>query len=89
MRKHVSFRHLNDIDKAAFGTDVINCPLLKLDPNNTNLDNLLERLATALSGSLDVHAPKVDKTITVRRKCPWFTDEIKNQKRILRRHERI
>ena len=89
VRKHISFRCLKDIDKVAFGTEVMNHPLLKCDPNNTNLDNLVERLETALSESLDVHAPKVDKTINVRRRCPWFTDEIKNQKQFLRRCDKI
>ena len=83
VRKCISFRCLKDIDKVSFGTDVMNHPLLKFDPNNTNLDNSVQRMETALRESLDVHAPKVDKTISVRRKCPWFTNDIKNQKQVL------
>ena len=89
MRKCISFRYLKDIDKVAFGTDVMNHPLLKFDLNSTNLDNLVERLEAALRESLDVHAPKADKTTTVRRKYPWFTNVIKNWKQVLRRCEKI
>ena len=67
----------------------MNHPLLKFDLNNTNLDNLVKRLETALRESMDVHAPKVDKTLTVIKKCVYGLLMRKNQKQVLRRCGKI
>ena len=45
---------------------------------NTRLDKVLEILA-----------PLTTKSVVVRRKVPWFTQEVKDQKRKLRKSEEI
>ena len=50
---------------------------------------MVEWLESRLQTALDKHAPVKEKCITVRSSNPWFTDEIKEQKRIVRRREKI
>ena len=49
----------------------------------------MEWLETKLWTALDKHAPSKEKCITVRSSNPWFTAEIKEQKRRVRRREKI
>ena len=39
--------------------------------------------------ALDRHAPLLTKTITIRHKQPWFTDDEKCQKRVARKRKKI
>ena len=39
--------------------------------------------------ALDKHAPETSRTETVRHRLPWYTDKIKEQKRQIRRRERV
>ena len=57
------------------------------DPNN--MDDMMEWLETRLQTALEKHVPDKEKCITVRSSNPWFTGEIKEQKRIVRRREKI
>ena len=50
---------------------------------------MVEWLDTRLWTALDKYAPSKEKCITVRSSSPWFTDEIKEQKRRVRRREKI
>ena len=57
------------------------------DPDN--MDDMAEWLETKLWTALDKHALEKEKYIMVRSSNLWFTDEIKEQKRIVRRREQI
>ena len=44
---------------------------------------------TRLEKALEILAPLTTKSVVVRRKVPWFTQEVKDQKRKLRKSEKI
>ena len=44
---------------------------------------------TRLEKPLEMLAPLTTKSVVVRRKVPWFTQEVKDQKRKLRKSEKI
>ena len=46
-------------------------------------------LEEKFSTALDNQAPEVTKVITERKKKPWFGDDLKQQKRIVRRREKV
>ena len=50
---------------------------------------MVEWLETKLQTALDKHAPSKEKCITVRSSNPWFTNEIKEPKKRVRRREKI
>ena len=39
--------------------------------------------------ALNMVAPEISKTITVRHQNPWFTQELRTQKKIVRRRETV
>ena len=49
----------------------------------------LEISINALTGSLDVVAPVQTKQITIRRTVPWYTDDVRDLKKFMRRRETI
>ena len=64
-------------------------PLLNIEDQIDDIDILVTNLETALKESLDSHAPERSKVITCRPKCPWYTNDLKHQKGIVRCRERI
>ena len=46
------------------------------------------RCQTRLEKALEMLAPLTTKSVVVRRKVPWFTHEVKDQKRKLRKSEK-
>ena len=53
-----------------------------------DLSDIINSLESVLKDALDKHAPAVIKTITTRKINPWFTEEVRTQKRLLRKMER-
>ena len=49
-----------------------------------DIDVLVHNLETTLWDILDVHAPLTTKSVTIQHNYPWFTSNIKHQKRIVR-----
>ena len=49
---------------------------------------MLNSYNTLLKEILDTHAPECSKTIVVKPKMPWMSDDIKTQKSICRQKER-
>ena len=88
-KKSVTFRKIKDIDAAKFAKDVVKHPLLNIEDQMDDIDILVTNLETALRESLDSHAPEKSKVITCRPKCPWYTDDLKHQKGVVRHRERI
>ena len=54
-----------------------------------DIDVLVQNLETTLHDILEVHAPLITKSMTLRHKCPWFSGIITQQERIVRKCERI
>ena len=54
-----------------------------------NLDEMVGMLEENFSTALNNQAPEVTKVITERKKKPWFGDNLKQQKRIVRRREKV
>ena len=53
-----------------------------------NLTDIINSLESVLKDTLDKHAPTIAKILTTRKSNPWFTEEARSQKRLLRNTER-
>ena len=63
---------------------------MSLDEIKTkNLDEMVGMLEENFSTALNNQASEVTKVITERMKKPWFRDDLKQQKRIVRRREKV
>lgn len=63
--------------------------MTELETNtNSSADELAMNFEITLKNALDKHAPETEKMCTIRTKVPWFTKQVKEQKQILRNHER-
>ena len=87
IRKTVSFKKIKDIDIQKFQDDVVN--QLEMINKCHDIDVLVQNLETTLHDIFDVHAPLITNSVAFRHRCPWFNSIIKQQKRIVRRSERI
>ena len=83
-RKEITYRKLKDVDL----TQLVREMSLE-DIKTENLDEMVQMLEENLSNALNKQAPVVTKVITERKKKPWFGDELKQQKRIVRRREKV
>ena len=54
-----------------------------------NVDDMVAMLEEIFSTALNNQAPEVTKVITLRRKKPWFGNELKLQKRKFCRREKV
>ena len=59
------------------------------DIKTENLDEMVEMLEENLSNALSNQAQEVTKVITERKKKTWFGDDLKQQRRIVRRREKV
>ena len=66
---------------------IADCDLINL--NKYDLNSMVEDFNSKLLSALDANAPTVSKEVTVRHSLPWFTEEIHNQKKNVRQHEKI
>lgn len=85
-RSKISYRKLKNVS----AEDLIN----DMDIQNImTADGDLEELVTMFNNeaqkAMDTHAPIKEKTITQRPKKPWYSDEIRVQKRVFRNRERV
>ena len=83
--KHITIRKLRSVDIPSFIEDL----QLEDQLDSDMLDDMVERHQTKLQTALDKHDPSKEKCITVRSSNPWFTYEIKDKKRRVRRRENI
>lgn len=81
-----SYRNMKSIDIVSVKNDIINSSLL-LEPKD-NLDDLVDQYNECLSEILDQHAPVITCREKNKESMPWYIDEIKTEKRMMRRHER-
>ena len=84
MKKTVTYRKYSDINRDKLRED------LAFDFSNINDVNVLtDTFHENARMAVDSQAPEKTKTVIVRRHNMWFTEEVKEQKRVMRRYERI
>ena len=82
--KEVTYRKLNEIDLAQLVNDM-SLKMIKVENLDDNITMPEENLSTALNNQ----AWEVTKVITVKKKKPWFGNELKLQKRKVHRREKV
>ena len=85
VRKPITYRNIKGMDSEKFIQDTKLDDLLQLE----NLDELIMVFENNVNEAIDRHAPEKTKIITVRHSNPWFTKEVKDQKRVVRNREKI
>nr|XP_054759574.1 uncharacterized protein LOC129265625 [Lytechinus pictus] len=85
-KKLVQYRQLRNIDIAAFTEDIRNSSLATSTPGHSS--EAVGIYNETLSQLIDKHAPMKSKTITIRPSAPWYTEELREAKRIRRQAER-
>ena len=85
VRKTKSYRKVKDIDTAVFMQDFRSN---HVENQFDDLNTLVNKFEDSLRNILDNHAPLKTKQITIRTKYPWFNDDIKEQKKLVRRKEK-
>ena len=79
-RKRICGRKLKAISLEHFRQDVVMSPLLSESSND--LLTLLQLYNSELSSVLDKHAPLKSRMVTIRPAAPWFSEEIKLERRV-------
>ena len=59
------------------------------DIKDSEINDMVQEMEYRMMKSLDNQAPLKQKCIVVRDQVPWYTDEVKEQKRRVRRHEKV
>ena len=85
--KHVTTRKLKSIDMDKFHLDISDVSSSVL-ADKSDVNNLVNHLCTRLRGTLDNHAPVVERDVILRPDCPWYSDSLREAKRERRRCER-
>ena len=81
--KEIKYRNLGSIDPRCFSQ------LLELDGfEELQLDGMVEVLDNNLRRDIDNLAPLKTRNIMVRPRNPWFDNEIREQKKIMRKQEK-
>ena len=86
--KHTEFRRIKDIDVDQFKKDIYDSDLCR-DPPLDDLSSLVSMYNSCLREILDIHAPKCEKDLPVRPRQPWFNNEIKTERQLRRKYERL
>ena len=78
-REEITYRKLRDVDRTQLVKD------MSLEEIKTGkLDDMVEKLEGNFMAAINKQTPEIMKVITDRKKKPWFTDDLKEQKRIVR-----
>jgi hypothetical protein len=85
-RDTITYRKLKNIDVELFLNDIQLDKYLFAESDTNKLYDSFVKKATA---ALDSHAPLKEKTITLREKNPWYNENLREQKRICRKKERM
>ena len=84
IRKSITYRKAGSININKFITD---CDLLNI--SLSDVDDTVDVFNTQLKNALDNNTPEITKQMMVRKKVPWFTQEIREKKRVVHRRETI
>ncbi len=86
--KQTVFRNIKDIDIDQFKKDIQDSYLCQHSPQD-DLSTMVGMYNSCLSDLLDTHAPLSERDLPVRPRQPWFTNEIKEQRQLRRKYERL
>ena len=83
-QKEITYRKLRDVDRSQLVKD------MSLEEIKTEkLDDMVVMLEENFSTALNNQATEITKVIMERKKKPWLGDNLKEQKRIVRRREKV
>ena len=86
LKRHVMYRKYSAINNSSFAADL---ELFNISADEEDPVALLAGYDTCLRTIVDAHAPLVSWTITVRPMTPWHTNDLTEEKRTLRRADRL
>ena len=84
--KTVSFRKWKSLNESEFTRDVDN---QLIQNNHTDVDSLVSNFSRIISNIIDKHVPTKSRTIVSRPTVPWYTEYLREFKRIRRKVESI
>ena len=84
IRKSITYRKAGSININKF---IIDCDLSNISLSDVH--DMVNAFNTHLKNALDNNAPEITKQMTVRKKVQWFTQEIREKKRVVHRRETI
>ena len=85
-KRTLTIRDIRRIDIDEFKNDIVKSPLF-INPE-VDLEKRTVQYNSVLTRLLDIHAPLVTRSITLRPNAPWFNDGHRESKRLKRRYER-
>ena len=85
IRKEITFRKYRNINIDEFKRNLRD-RIESLEPDHS-VEGLVDRYNRTLSELIDIHAPEVHRTVTVRHHTPWFNDDIRQEREDRRRLE--
>ena len=85
-RAKVRYRKLKNVSAKQLLDDM---NIHKIMDSDGNIDELVELLNYEAQKSMDKHAPMKEKMVTQRAKNPWYSEDIREQKRLFRNRERV
>lgn len=88
VRKLVSYRNLRTIDIDSFRDDIRKTEFFNKECIPSDIDGFMMEYSDSLTSILDKHAPMINKTITLRPTCPWYTEQLHEPKHEKRKLER-
>jgi len=88
-KKIIHYRETRKIEVESFCEDILDSHLEHAINNEGDIEAKLRILNNSLCNILDKHAPVVEKTITIRPNCKWFTNDICEAKHRRRKFEKL
>ena len=82
----VQYRKLQSIDVDLLRNDIQSSEYL--NDTTGSMDALTERYLSELSELINVHAPLITRTVTLRPHAPWYNEELRDAKQLRRQLER-
>ena len=86
VKQRLRYRKIREIDIDKFSKDIKSSELY-MKPGATATE-LVNQYNSVLSKLLDTHAPVVQRSVSIRPNCPWYSDDLRGAKRNKRRLER-
>ena len=78
-KKQIIYRSFKNFDIDLFISDIRGSSLISNPPNE--LDDLVALYDSELSGVFNRHVPIKKRTVTIRPAAPWYSEELKSEKR--------
>ena len=83
--KECTYRKIKDLNRSEL---LLELQKQRSDFKVENLEEMIKSFNDTITSVLDEFAPERNKKILQRQTNPWFSDRIKEQKRLVRNHEK-